>query len=108
MSAIPNFEEFVASLRADAPPPNVPTEIVALWWAKRDQWDRAHDLLQDLTTVASSRVHAHLHRVEGDLNNANYWYRRAGVPSTDVPLATEWDLLAKELLAQASADSVLR
>jgi hypothetical protein len=108
MSAPPDFEAFVASLRADAPPANVPTELTALWWAKRDQWDRAHDLLQDLTTVASSRVHAHLHRIEGDLDNANYWYQRAGVATVDAPLATEWELLTKDLLAQASADSALR
>jgi hypothetical protein len=108
MTALPDFEEFVASLGADGPPAIVPTELAALWWAKRDQWDRAHDLVQDLTTVASWRVHAHLHRIEGDLENANYWYRRAGVPANDAPLAVEWDLLTKELLAQASADSGLR
>ncbi|HTO58771.1 MAG TPA: hypothetical protein VMJ74_13300 [Pseudomonadales bacterium] len=97
----------MASLRADAPP-MLPVELVALWWAKRDAWDRAHDLLQDLTTVASSRVHAYLHRVEGDLANAGYWYRRAGVAVATDSLDDEWAQLAGELLAQASADSALR
>jgi hypothetical protein len=108
MKGLPNFEEFVATLSDDAPPEVVPKELAAMWWAKRDQWTRAHDLVQDLTTAASSRVHAHLHRIEGDLDNANYWYRRAGVMATDVPVAAEWDLLTKDLLDQASADSGLR
>ena len=108
MSAVPDFEEFVESLRAATPPAAIPREIESLWWAKRDHWERAHDLLQELTSVASSRVHAHLHRIEGDLDNANYWYRRAGFPPVDVPLEVEWNLLTKDLLTQASADSALR
>ena len=107
MSELPDLRDFIASLRAEAPPA-LPAELVALWWAKRDAWDRAHDLLQDLTTVASSRVHAYLHRVEGDLTNAGYWYRRAGVAPTTDSLDDEWTRLARELLAQASADSALR
>jgi hypothetical protein len=41
-------------------------------------WDGAHALIQDDTSVAAAWVHAHLHRVEGDLDNAAYWYRKAG------------------------------
>jgi hypothetical protein len=108
MTGRSSFSDFVASLRSDAPPIGTPSELAALWWAKRDQWDRAHRMVQDLETVASSRVHAYLHRVEGDLDNADYWYRRAGVVTIQTSLDDEWDLLAKELLAQASADSVSR
>jgi len=46
-------------------------------------------------------VHAHLHRVEGDLGNARYWYRQAGKPVTTVALQSEWDALAAALLAKA-------
>jgi hypothetical protein len=42
------------------------------------EWDRAHALVQDDPSPAAAWVHAHLHRVEGDLGNAAYWYRQAG------------------------------
>jgi len=108
MAGRSDFAGFVASLGLDAPPGGISAELAALWWAKRDRWDRAHEIVQDLETIASSRVHAYLHRVEGDLDNANYWYRRAGVTPTNASLGDEWDLLTKELLSQASADSALR
>jgi hypothetical protein len=43
-------------------------------------WDGAHALVQDDPSAEAAWVHAHLHRVEGDLSNAGYWYRRAGKP----------------------------
>jgi len=47
-----------------------------------------------------SAVHAYLHRVEGDLSNAGYWYRRAGRSARTDALAEEWEALAGELLGQ--------
>jgi hypothetical protein len=91
-----------------SPPASLTSELQAMWWVRRDDWARAHLIVQDLESAASAQVHAHLHRVEGDLDNANYWYRRAGVPSCDAPLQTEWESLTKALLSQASADSALR
>jgi hypothetical protein len=44
-------------------------------------------------------VHAYLHRVEGDLSNAGYWYRRAGKPAASVSLSEEWNALVQNLLA---------
>ena len=43
-------------------------------------------------------MHAYLHRVEGDLANAGYWYRRAGKPASSAPLKEEWDEIATALL----------
>ena len=43
-------------------------------------------------------VHAHLHRIEGDLANAGYWYRRAGRKATDTALEEEWKSLAAHFL----------
>jgi hypothetical protein len=40
-------------------------------------------------------VHAHLHRIEGDLANAGYWYRQAGRPKCTAPLAEEWEEIAR-------------
>ncbi len=43
-------------------------------------WNAAHELVQDEPSPEAAWMHAHLHRVEGDLANAGYWYRRAGRP----------------------------
>ena len=43
-------------------------------------------------------VHAYLHRVEGDLDNARYWYNRAQRPVPSKPFAGEWDAIAEVLL----------
>jgi len=104
-----DYQRFFESL-GDDEPPSVSAELQALWWLHKPNWDRAHQLVQDIETKAAAHVHAHLHRVEGDLENAGYWYRRAGEPVSDVPLATEWETLTKRLLSQTSAeaDSELR
>jgi hypothetical protein len=45
-------------------------------------------------------IHAHLHRVEGDLGNAAYWYRRAGKPVKQKEnLDKEWEELVKQFLS---------
>lgn len=42
-------------------------------------WERAHEIVQqDETDLQAAWIHAVLHRIEGDLGNARYWYRRAG------------------------------
>ena len=52
--------------------------LAALWWAAKGEWDKAHEIVQDEDDADAAWVHAYLHRVEGDLGNAGYWYRRAG------------------------------
>ena len=54
--------------------------LKALGLAASGNWDGAHKLVQDDPSPEAAWVHAHLHRVEGDLSNAGYWYRRAGKP----------------------------
>jgi hypothetical protein len=44
-------------------------------------------------------VHAYLHRKEGDLGNAGYWYRRAGQPVATTTLADEWAEIVTTLLS---------
>ena len=66
--------------------------------AKGD-WKRAHECAQEERTPTGSRVHAYLHRVEGDLSNARYWYNRAARPEETCSLQEEWTKLAEELLA---------
>ncbi|GJE61977.1 hypothetical protein [Methylobacterium trifolii] len=97
-----SLDQFKRSLSADAPPA-LPAALSALWWIGRgaDGWDRAHALVQDEPGADAAWVHAHLHRVEGDAGNADYWYRRAGRPSEVGSLSAEWDAIAASLLAGA-------
>jgi hypothetical protein len=93
--------DFKASLSDAAPAPNLAAPLAGLWWKAKGEWDQAHKLLQDEPTAEAAWVHAHLHRVEGDLGNAGYWYRRAGKPVATGPLEAEWQDLVQALLARA-------
>ena len=64
---------------------------------KAGEWDGAHEMVQDIEAILSYRIHAYLHRVEGDLGNAGYWYRRAKVPPCETDLKTEWQALHDEI-----------
>ncbi|WP_293775972.1 hypothetical protein [uncultured Oxalicibacterium sp.] len=44
--------------------------------AKAGDWEEAHALVQVHGDVLSCQIHGYLHRVEGDLGNARYWYSR--------------------------------
>ena len=54
--------------------------LTALRLIEAGGWNGAHELVQDDPSPEAAWVHAHLHRIEGDLANAGYWYRRAGKP----------------------------
>ncbi len=87
-----NLSEFKQSLTADAPPAEIGDfALQALWYVAKDDWHRAHELAQADKGSSGAWVHAYLHRVEGDLSNAGYWYRRAGKPAHTGELAAEWD-----------------
>ena len=60
-------------------------------------WDGAHKMVQDDPTPEAAWVHAHLHRVEGDLANARYWYARAGRPEATGGLDEEREEIARAL-----------
>ena len=85
------------TLAAAEPPAGLAPALAALWWAGKGEWDRAHDLVQDDPGRDAAWVHAYLHRVEGDLSNAAYWYRRAARPLETGPLDAEWDAIAAAL-----------
>jgi hypothetical protein len=62
----------------------------ALWHAAQGHWDQAHRLVQDDSSSDCAWIHAYLHRVEGDIGNAHYWYRQAGKTSaTGISLEQE-------------------
>ena len=89
---------FRASLAAATPAPGLDAPLAALWWAAKGQWDEAHKIVQDEETADAAWVHAYLHRVEGDLGNASYWYRRAQKPVAQDALESEWERIASALL----------
>jgi len=87
-----------ADLRALAAAPPDPA-LAALWWAAQSDWTRAHEAAQSDDGAAANWVHAYLHRVEGDAENATYWYSLAQRPVSTAPLDQEWAEIAAALLA---------
>ena len=101
LSEIMTAEELAASAATDPEPPTgASIEERTLWNARAGNWDIAHDLCQDVPGKAGSWIHAWLHRQEGDLGNAAYWYSRAGrtMPEKSTTLEEEWLGIAKELM----------
>jgi len=90
--------EFKRSLSMTKPPPGLSTALTGLWWAGKDDWDRAHKLVMDNDGADCAWVHAYLHRVEGDLENARYWYGQARRPPEAGDLSDEWAAIAGALL----------
>lgn len=92
------IETLRESLANDAPPAGLSLALQALWYDAKGDWARAHACAQDQDDAAGAWVHAYLHRVEGDIGNAGYWYRRAGRPAQSGPLPDEWESIARALL----------
>ena len=95
--------EFQRSLAKATPPTSVSPALAGLWWAGKGDWDKAHNLVMDEEDTDCAWVHAYLHRVEGDLDNARYWYRRARRDAAKGDLAVEWAAIAAALLGAKSA-----
>ena len=92
------FDEYAASIQNEQPYSELSETLTSLWWDKKGDWDRAHAIAQEIPTTQGSAVHAYLHRKEGVLWNADYWYSRAGRIRPDIPLEAEWKLLVDEML----------
>jgi len=67
----------------------------ALWFAGKGDWNTAHEIVQDMNDKFSSRIHAFLHRQEGDISNARYWYNRAGANMPALSINEEWEELSR-------------
>ncbi len=92
-------DAFRRSLAESAPPENLSDALQSLWWAGKADWDKAHRIVMESSGAEAAWVHAYLHRVEGDLGNAAYWYRAARRPPADGPLPDEWDAIVGTLLS---------
>ena len=91
-----------ASVSNAAPPAGLTPPLQALWWTGKGGWDQAHKIVMREEGADAAWVHAYLHRVEGDLPNAGYWYRAAGKPVAKGALEAEWDAIAAALLRGGS------
>ena len=91
------LEEFKATLSQGEPPGAAPL-LRALWHDARGDWDGAHRVAQDVDDKSGAWVHAYLHRKEGDLGNAAYWYQRAGQAIATDSLDAEWERIVVALL----------
>jgi len=94
------FDEFIAST-ADTesnPPEGLSDILKSLWFAERGDWHGSHDIAQDIHTEDGSWVHAYLHREEGDIGNASYWYSRASKPVGSGDLNAERHTLIRHFL----------
>jgi hypothetical protein len=94
-----NPEEFKTSLAQSEPPQGLTAPLMALWWDAKQDWARAHALVDEMETTDGMAVHAYLHRKGGQASNAEYWYERAGRGFYRTTLDEEWQALVGGLLS---------
>ena len=88
-----NIQSFKESLVLDRPDVQLSTILKSLWYDAKGDWDQAHSLIDQLGDRDSAWVHAYLHRKEGDIWNADYWYARAKKMRPSYSLEEEWSNL---------------
>lgn len=91
-------EEFYHSLSSPEPPTGLSVYLLSLWYDGKNDWEKAHTLIQDLSDRSAAWIHAYLHRKEGDIGNADYWYSRAGKKRPSISLENEWKEIISALL----------
>lgn len=93
-----SIEEFVELTQQQIK--NYPLALQALWFDYHDAWHKSHKLIDTQSDRDCAWVHAYLHRKEGDLSNARYWYRRSGKPESKLSLTEERQQIAQDLIEQ--------
>ena len=91
-------QQFLRSLEQEASAVELPPLLQAIRHGLRGEWEPAHWIAQTVEDADGAWVHAWLHRVEGDLANAGYWYRRAGKPAETGSTDDEGRTIARALL----------
>ncbi|HMG68110.1 MAG TPA: hypothetical protein VK588_10500 [Chitinophagaceae bacterium] len=92
------FEEFNHSVPGPTPPPGISDYLRSLWYDAKGDWNNAHEIIQDREDKTAAWIHAFLHRKEGDIANADYWYTKAGKTRPGTALEEEWKEIVKSLL----------
>src|ERR1700761_9326640 len=85
--------EFKRSLNLVQPDAGISAQLKSLWYDGKGDWQKAHAQVDGLTDRSSAWVHAYLHRKEGDIWNADYWYNKAHQVRPKVSLEKEWEQL---------------
>lgn len=98
------IDSFVRSLDAAEPPPAASPMLRAVWHGLRGDWQAAHELAQAQDDAEGAWVHAWLHRVEGDVGNADYWYRRARRQPRRDDTRAEGLAIAKSFIEDTESD----
>ena len=98
------FEEFHLSTEVKDPPEGINSILLALWYDSKGEWEKSHAIVQDIDTKDAALVHAYLHRKEGDIGNADYWYHRAGTKRTHLSIEDEWVSLVGRFLTSPDTD----
>ena len=92
------FDDFLKTLNGDMPPSPLSIYLTALWFDAKGHWEKAHNIIDSIEEKNAYWVHAYLHRKEGDISNADYWYRRAGKKITSITLQKEWEEIVLQML----------
>jgi hypothetical protein len=94
-----DYQAFMESLAHQRCPVDVNDYLKALWYDASGDWDTAHQIVQAIPGATAARIHAYLHRKEGDDWNSRYWHNRAGTQFPQgLDLQDEWELLVREQL----------
>lgn len=75
-----------------------------MWHDARDDWEAAHRIVQDDESRDAAWVHAYLHRREGDISNARYWYARAAKSEYRGSLEEEWKEIVNALIPSSGPE----
>ena len=70
-----------------------------LWHAMKGDWLSSHEIVQNLHGRLPAWIHAYLHKIEGDIGNANYWYAVAGITPPEVQSMAELEMILNDVLA---------
>ena len=92
------FAEFKSTLTQASSPKGLSAELEALWHDGKGDWHASHEVIQDVDSKNAAWIHAYLHRKEGDVANAGYWYSRAGKKMPSTSLDEEWKSLVENFL----------
>lgn len=92
------IDDFKKSLTAATPSTELSVILKSLWYDGKGDWEQAHAQVDQLSDKDSAWVHAYLHRKEGDLWNADYWYSRAKKTRPSITLEEEWEYLVEYFL----------
>lgn len=71
--------------------------IKAIKLADTGKWEEAHRIVQNDGSRLSNWIHANLHRQEGDIGNAMYWYGRCGEEFTKISFEKEREQILQQI-----------